>query len=101
MPAGDIQLILMPCLHSSPATVLTTPGIVNLEIEYACGPNPPIKPLMLERQRMEPEPAGIMARAACFIPKTVPRTLRRITLSYMFMSRSAMLGGDMEPVFYK
>lgn len=93
-----MQLIRTPLRHSSLATDFTTPCIVYLDIVYGCGPSPPISPLMLDMHRMDPEPVGIMTRAACFIPATIPRTLICMTWSNSVRSRSTMLGGIDGPV---
>ena len=58
------NLILTPYWHSSCDMALTIPGIVNLDIEYGCGPSPPISLLMLVVHRMEPDPPGIMTPVA-------------------------------------
>nr|GME08897.1 hypothetical protein CR513_59335 [Ipomoea batatas] len=45
----------------------------------------------LEVEMMQPPPRGIMARAACFIPRAAPRTLMLITRSNSAASKSRML----------
>lgn len=93
MANGEMQLILIPCLHSSAAADFMIPITENLDMLYVCCASPPITPVMLAVHRMVPERRGIITRAACLTPATMPRTLTDITRSNAAMSRSTMLNG--------
>lgn len=93
---GDMQLIRTPCLHSSAAIDLTIPTTANLDTEYVCCASPPIIPVTLAVQIMQPARRGIMTRDACLIPAMTPRTLMFMTLSNTARSRSTMLGGVLQ-----
>ena len=62
------NLILTLYWDSSCDMALTIPGIVNLDIEYGCGPSPPISLLMLAVLEVAIGRAGSIVGRAKIVP---------------------------------